>query len=144
MMISLRTSAHTGAPQGSIPCPFGAIHLLAISCDGGKDWQKNKPSIPTIGTKGIPSAVPPAIRRKTGAALKALTRSQLLTELPGEPYYLFRPQLMGESPALHISGSHHPALSENANQHKAAQSQLLTYPGYINTFAPIMQALFSN
>ena len=39
----------------------------------------------------------------------------------------FRRRLMGESPALHISGSHHPALSLNANQHKAAQSMLLTY-----------------
>ena len=50
---------------------------------------------------------------------------------------------MGESPALHISGSHHPALSENANQYKAAQSQLFTYLGYTNTFLWVMQALFS-
>ena len=50
---------------------------------------------------------------------------------------------MGESPALHISGSHHPALSENANQYKAAQSQLLTYLGYTNIFSVVMQALFS-
>ena len=49
---------------------------------------------------------------------------------------------MGESPALHISGSHHPALSENANQYKAAQSQLLTYLGYTNTFRAVMQAPF--
>ena len=27
---SLRAGAHTGAPQGGLSCPFGAIHLLAI------------------------------------------------------------------------------------------------------------------
>ena len=34
---------------------------------------------------------------------------------------------MGEGPALHASGFHHPALAENANQCKAAQSLLLSY-----------------
>jgi len=34
---------------------------------------------------------------------------------------------MGEGPALHASGFHHPALAENANQYKAAQSLLLSY-----------------
>ena len=52
------------------------------------------------------------IRCFHSAALKALSRSQLLTELPGDLYLFFKAQLMGESPALHIRGSHPPALSE--------------------------------
>ena len=85
-----------------------------------------------IGTKGIPSAVPPAIRRNR-RSLKAQSRSQSITELPGAPYFLFRRQLLGESPALHASGFHHPALSDDANHCKAAQSQLFKYLPYTST-----------
>ena len=41
---------------------------------------------------------------------------------------------MGESPALHASGSHHSALAENANQYKAAQSSLFAYNRRILTY----------
>ena len=80
--------------------------------------------------------------RQNGAALKALTRSQPLTELPGALYFLFKGQLMGESPALHIRRSHHPALSKMQNQYKAAQSSLLSYPQHISIFILIMQVEF--
>ena len=49
---------------------------------------------------------------------------------------------MGESPVLHMRGSHHSALSENANQYKAAQSSLLSYPQHITIFVLIMQVEF--
>ena len=51
---------------------------------------------------------------------------------------------MGEGPVLHMSGSHHPALSVNANQYKAAQSQLLTYLRYTNIFDLNMQEFFTD
>ena len=62
-------------------------------------WIKKQPSIPTIGTKGIPSAVPPAIRQiwrsfrsaDTLAVCNGTTRQTLLTNV-------FRQQLVGESP----------------------------------------------
>ena len=46
---------------------------------------------------------------------------------------------MGESPVLHMRESHRNALSENANQYKAAQSLLLSYLHYINICLPVMQ-----
>ena len=49
---------------------------------------------------------------------------------------------MGEGPVLHISGSHHPALSEDASQYKAAQSMLLTYLPYTSTVEFNNQAFF--
>jgi len=48
--------------------------------------KNKKPLIPTFGTKGIPSAVPPAFAGNR-RSLKAQTRSQLVTESPGAPYY---------------------------------------------------------
>ena len=101
---------------------------------------KIKTSHPTIGTKGIPSAVPPAFVKRR--SLKVQTHSQPVTELPGAPYLFFRRQLMGESPALHIRRFHHPALSKMQNQYKAAQSSLLSYPQHISIFILIMQVEF--
>ena len=47
---------------------------------------------------------------------------------------------MGESPVLHMRESHRNALSENANQYKAAQSMLFTYLQHITILKSIMQA----
>ena len=78
-----------------LPPPTGAP-----SPKGRAYWVKNMPIIPTIGTKGIPSAVPPAIRQNrrsfksafTLAVHNGTTRQTLLAKT-------FRQQLVGESPA---------------------------------------------
>ena len=62
---------------------------------------------------------------KSSAAYPVQTHHRPLTQSRVRPYLSFRRQLLGESPVLHASGSHHPALSMVANQYKAAQSQLL-------------------
>ena len=46
-----------------------------------------KPSIPSIGTKGYPSAVPPAIRRFRRRSSQALPRPWWITASPVRPYF---------------------------------------------------------
>ena len=93
-----------------------------------------------IRDEGIPPRYHPqfALWRALGAitpqTCNGITRRALLN--------WFRPQLMGESPVLHASGFHHPALSENANQHKTTQSQLFQYWIYSSIFTENMQVFF--
>ena len=74
-------------------------------------------------------------------AFRMQTHPRPLTQSRGQLYFSFKRQLPGESPALHASGSHHPALSDAANQHKAAHSTLFSYPCYTSICNPNMQVL---
>jgi hypothetical protein len=49
-----------------------------------------------------------------GAAYPVQTHHRSITRSHVQPYYIFRRQLQGESPALHASGFHQPALSDSA------------------------------
>ena len=88
--------------------------------------EKNKPLIPQSGRKAfLPRYHPQFAYKKRSFSMQ--THHRPVTGSPGAPYLYFRRRLLGEGPALHASGSHHPALAENANQYKAAQSLLFTY-----------------
>ena len=76
-------------------------------------------------------------------AFRMQTHPRPLTQSRGQLYFSFKRQLLGESPALHASGSHHPALSDSANQHKAAHSTLFPYRLHISIYGENMQAFFS-
>ena len=67
-------------------------------------------------------------------AFRMQTHPRPLTQSRGQLYFSFKRQLPGESPALHASGSHHPALSDSANQHKAAHSTLFPYRPHISIY----------
>ena len=67
-------------------------------------------------------------------AFRMQTHPRPLTQSCGQLYFSFKRQLPGESPALHASGSHHPALSDSANQHKAAHSTLFPYRPHISIY----------
>ena len=68
--------------------------------------------------------------------LKALLRSRSLTEPPGEPYSKrFRTQLVGESPVLHASGSHHPALSEKRKPIQGSPVTAVAHIPYILAYS---------
>ena len=67
-------------------------------------------------------------------AFRMQTHPRPLTQSRGQLYFSFKRQLPGESPTLHASGSHHPALSDSANQHKAAHSTLFPYRPHISIY----------
>ena len=80
------------------------------------------PIIPAIGTKGNPSAVPPAIRRKSGAAFKSAdtlavfngtTRRTLL-------HYGSGGSSWEKAPYCTPSGSHHSALAVKVHSIKGS------------------------
>ena len=102
---------------------------------------KNKPSIPQSGRKAFLPRYHPHLPPKR-YAFQMQTHPRPVTGSSVRPYCDFRRQLLGESPALHASGSHHPALSTVANQYKAAQSLLFTYLRHINIFIWNMQVKF--
>ena len=104
--------------------------------------QKNNPSIPNRDERNSfrgTTRNSPQKRR----AFQMLTHPRPLTQSPGCSYCDFRQQLPGESPILHISGSHHPAFAEvSVFQYKATRSSLFSYHVNINICIGKMQVLF--
>jgi len=94
-----------------------------------------------MGTKGIPSAVPPAIRPKahfsgadTPLMYNGITRPALLL-VSGW-------QLLGESPMQHPSGFHRPAFANVARIAQGDPIIAFAYRRYSNKSHLKMQALF--
>ena len=108
----------------------------------GPYGEKNMPFIPTLGTKGIPSAGPPTIRRKT-AHLEAQTRSQPVTELPGVLYCQFKTQLLGEGPCIAPQAAFTipPSLRKRI-RYRTAHSSLFAYRLNHNTCKFVLQVFF--
>ena len=86
------------------------------------------------GTKGKPSAVPPAIR------LPEETHSRRITALPGEAYLVSAPQLPGEGPGTPAQAvsSTPPSLCRSLRS-ETTRSSLFTCKGYLSTVFPKMQ-----
>ena len=82
--------------------------------------------------------------RRFRRSLKALLRSQSLTESPGALYLSFKGQLMGESPALHIRGSHHPALSEMQTNVRQPNHSFYNIKVNVTIFPNKKQVFFHN
>ena len=106
------------------------------------EWRKNTKKQPIIPKWGRRTFLRGTTRNSPFGALSVPTHLRPLTESTGKPYFSFRPQLLGESPVLHASGSHHPALSVCAYQYKTTQSSPLNIFLNISIYGMKMQALF--
>ena len=82
------------------------------------------PIIPAIGTKGNPSAVPPAIRRKNGAAFKSADTLAVFNGTTRRTLLRFIDDSGGSSwekaPYCTPSGSHHSALAVKVHSIKGS------------------------
>ena len=96
------------------------------------------------GTKGNASAVPPAFSPLKTARFRTQPCPRWITASPVRPYShtVFRRRLPGESPTLHASGSHHPALAVCAKPTQGSPITAFSYLSNSSTIKRNLQALF--
>ncbi len=119
---ALGEEASSSACRARFLISSNCCFMLCSPFSGNGGANDKKPFLPKIGDER------PTFRGTTrnspkGALMKNFHFSQLITKSPGAPYCFFRRRLLGESPAMHASGFHLPALSVSASHCKTAHSQ---------------------
>ena len=139
-----RSSSRAAGVDASSRAAIAWERMLSSCCFMFFPPKNEKTFRSRTGTKGNASAVPPAFSPLKTARFRTQPCPRWITASPVRPYShtVFRRRLPGESPTLHASGFHHPALAVYAKPTQGSPITAFSYLPNSNTIKCNLQALF--